>query len=335
MPGRKSRKPEPARAQPDSLPVSASLPAQIRVDESPPRERLDVFLRRNLPGVSRAMLQRLLEQGDIRVDGRMAKPAHHPRVGETISLHWPEARPATAQAEEIPLQILYEDDDLVVIHKPAGLVVHPAAGHREHTLVNALLHHCAGRLSGVGGVARPGLVHRLDKDTTGCLVAAKSDFAHHHLSAQFARRQVEKIYQTIVCGRMTRESGMIDAAIARHPTQRQRMTVVAAGREARSTYRVVERWRDATFVEVRLHTGRTHQVRVHLWHQGFPVMGDLIYGRRANARFSELAGYTAPRQLLHARRLGLVHPRTEQAMVFEAPLPADFAAALEFLRRRG
>jgi 23S rRNA pseudouridine1911/1915/1917 synthase len=313
--------------------LSTNLPTQIIVDKSLPQERLDRFLRRCLPDVSRAALQRLLAEGSIQVDGRIVKPTHRPRAGETVTLRWPEAQPALAQAEDIPLDIIYEDDDLVVLNKPAGLVVHPAAGHREHTLVNALLHHCAGRLSGVGGVARPGLVHRLDKDTTGCLVAAKNDFVHHHLSAQFAGRQVEKVYQAIVCGPMTGQSGLIDAALARHPTQRQRMTVTTAGgREARSSYRVLERWRDATWVEVRLHTGRTHQVRVHLWHLGFPVAGDLIYGRRANARLKELTGYAAPRQLLHARRLALVHPRSGQRVAFEAPLPADFNVALELLR---
>ncbi|MGA2174116.1 MAG: RluA family pseudouridine synthase [Verrucomicrobiota bacterium] len=312
-----------------------NLPQQIIIDKSLPQERLDVFLRRRLPAVSRAALQRLLAQGAIRVDGRIVKPTHHPRAGETLTLQWPEARPALAQAEDIPLDILYEDDDMVVLNKPAGLVVHPAAGHHEHTLVNALLHHCAGRLSGVGGVARPGLVHRLDKDTTGCLVAAKNDFVHHHLSAQFAGRQVEKVYHAIACGRMTPETGLIDAAIARHPTQRKRMAVaVAAGREARSSYRVLERWREASWVEVGLHTGRTHQVRVHLRHLGFPVVGDLVYGRRANALLKESTGYAAPRQLLHARRLALVHPRTGQRLVFEAPLPPDFAVALDFFRLR-
>jgi 23S rRNA pseudouridine1911/1915/1917 synthase len=306
---------------------------EIKIDQSLPQERLDQFLRRCLPEVSRGTLQRLLAEGNIRVDGRRVKPAHHPRAGESVTIQWPEATPAAAQAEDLPLDIIYEDDDLVVLNKPAGLVVHPAAGHPEHTLVNALLHHCAGRLSGVGGVARPGLVHRLDKDTTGCLIAAKTDFAHHHLSAQFAGREVEKVYQAIACGRITNETGLINAAITRHPTERKRMTVAeAGGREAHSSYRVLERWRHATWVEVRLHTGRTHQVRVHLWHLGFPVAGDLVYGRRANARLQELAKYVAPRQLLHARRLGLVHPRTKKRMIFEAPLPEDFARALEFFR---
>src|SRR5205814_111238 len=200
----------------------------------------------------------------IRVNGLKVKPTHTPRAGEQVEAHWPEARSAEAQPEEMPLDILFEDDALVVLHKPAGLVVHPAAGHDEHTLVNALLHHCAGQLSGIGGVARPGIVHRLDKDTSGCMVVAKNDETHIALSAQFATRKVEKIYHAIVCGEMERDSGEIRAAIARHPSHRKRMAVRAGtGREARTNYRVLERLRAATLVEASLHTGRTHQIRVH------------------------------------------------------------------------
>jgi 23S rRNA pseudouridine1911/1915/1917 synthase len=209
--------------------------------------------------------------------------------------------------------------------------VHPAAGHPRHTLVNALLHHCAGKLSGIGGVARPGIVHRLDKDTSGCLVVAKNDSAHLHLSAQFAGRTVGKIYQALACGRMLRLNGQIDAPIARDPANRQRMAVSGRkGREAHTGYRVLERWSEATWVEVELHTGRTHQIRVHLRHLGFPVAGDRVYGRRATARLEAATGYAAPRPLLHARQLTLTHPRDGRRMTFEAPLPEDFAAALAF-----
>jgi 23S rRNA pseudouridine1911/1915/1917 synthase len=233
--------------------------------------------------------------------------------------------------EEIPLDILHEDDDLLVLNKPAGLVVHPAAGHPEHTLVNALLHHCAGRLSGIGGVARPGIVHRLDKETSGCLIVAKNDAAHLKLSEQFAARQVLKIYQAIVCGRMPRAAGEIIASIARHPAQRKRMAVTrTGGRQARTSYRVLEQLKDVARVELRLHTGRTHQIRVHLEHLGCPVLGDLVYGKRQNLRLKEASGYVAPRQLLHAAKLALVHPRTQRRMTFEAPLPEDFAVAMDF-----
>ncbi len=306
------------------------------VDESLPRQRLDVFLRRKLPGLSRGAIQRLLAQGDIRVDGEIVKPTHHPRAGETVVLQRPEASPAIAQAEDMPLDILFEDEDLLVLNKPAGWVVHPAAGHREHTLVNALLHHCRGQLSGIGGVARPGIVHRLDKDTSGCLVAAKNDAAHVHLSAQFAGRDIKKIYQALACGRMPRLSGQIDAPIARDPSHRQRMAVRGRnGRQARTSYRVLERWAAATLVELDLHTGRTHQIRVHLRHLGFPVAGDLVYGRRATARLEEAAGYKAPRPLLHARKLTLTHPRNGRRMTFEAALPEDFALALDYFHRQG
>jgi len=315
--------------------MNAAAPEIIIVDATLPRQRLDVFLRRKLPGLSRGAIQRLLAQGHIRVEGKIVKPTHHPRAGETVVLQRPEALPAPAQAEDLPLDILHEDEDLLVLNKPAGWVVHPAAGHREHTLVNALLHHCRGQLSGIGGVARPGIVHRLDKDTSGCLVAAKNDAAHLHLSAQFAGRHVEKIYQAVACGRMPRGSGHIDAPIARDPAHRQRMAVrVRSGREARTSYRVLERWAGATLVEVELHTGRTHQIRVHLRHLGFPVAGDRVYGRRATARLEEASGYNAPRPLLHARRLTLTHPRDGRRMTFETPLPEDFAAALDFFRRQ-
>jgi 23S rRNA pseudouridine1911/1915/1917 synthase len=309
-------------------------PRSFVIDASLPLGRLDVFLRGKLPDVSRGAIQRLLAGGQIRVDGKIVKPTHRPRAGERVTIEWPEPIPAGAQAEDIPLDILFEDESLLVLNKPAGVVVHPAAGHTEHTLVNALLHHCRGQLSGIGGVARPGIVHRLDKDTSGCLVIAKTDAAHVALSEQFSTRQVEKIYQAIACGSIPRDSGNIEAAIARHPTQRKKMAVTErAGRKARSSYRVLERWGDATFLEVALHTGRTHQIRVHLAHLGFPVAGDLVYGRRTNVILRESSGYSAPRQLLHAWRLAFVHPVRQRRLVIEAPLPGDFAIALDFFRK--
>jgi 23S rRNA pseudouridine1911/1915/1917 synthase len=224
-----------------------------------------------------------------------------------------------------------------VLNKPAGLVVHPGAGHEEHTLVNALLHHCQGSLSGIGGVARPGIVHRLDKETSGCLVVAKNDETHVALSAQFAKRQVGKNYNAIVCGELARESGEIRAAIARHPSHRKRMAVRddESGRAAHTSYRVLERLNSATFVEAQIHTGRTHQVRVHFQFIGHPLVGDETYGARQNARLKELTHYAAPRVMLHARELSFIHPRTEEQMTFEAPLPKDFREALKFLHVQG
>jgi 23S rRNA pseudouridine1911/1915/1917 synthase len=305
----------------------------VTVKTSLPLERLDTYLRAEFPAVSRGTIQRLIEQGHIRVNGRIVKPTHHPMAGEVVEVHWPDARPAEAQPEEIPLDILFEDKDLLVLNKSPGLVVHPAAGHEEHTLVNALLHHCAGELSGIGGVARPGIVHRLDKETSGCLVVAKNDTAHLALAEQFAGRTTEKVYHAILCGEVTREHGEIRAAIARHPSHRKRMAVTdGQGREAWTSYRVLERLRAATLVEALLHTGRTHQIRVHFQHLGFPVAGDATYGSRQNTRLVETTGYTAPRQMLHAYKLGFMHPRKKKKMTFEAPWPEDFEAAVAALK---
>lgn len=308
----------------------------ITVEISRPSERLDVYLREIFPMVSRGTIQRLIEQGHIRVDGQNVKPTHHPHAGEMIEVHWPEARPAEAQPEEIPLDILYEDGDLLVLNKPPGLVVHPAAGHEEHTLVNALLHHCAGQLSGIGGVARPGIVHRLDKETSGCLVVAKNDTAHMGLAEQFAGRTLEKIYHAIVCGEVPRESGEVRAAIARHPTHRKRMAVTdGSGREAWTSYRVLEKLHGATLMEARLHTGRTHQIRVHFQHVGHPIVGDATYGAKPNKRLTEQTGFAAERQMLHARKLTLLHPVKQKKLSFDAPWPEDFRAALAALRKAG
>ena len=275
-----------------------------------------------------------MEEGHILVDGRQVKPTHRPRAGETVQVHWPEARPATAQPEAIPLEILYEDEALLVLNKAAGLVVHPASGHERFTVVNALLHHCQGKLSGIGGVARPGIVHRLDKDTSGCMVVAKNDDAHLALSSQFASRKVGKVYQAIVCGVMARDSGEIRAAIARHTSHRKCMAVDEEfGREAHTSYRVLERMEGSTLVEASLHTGRTHQIRVHFKYLGYPLVGDEVYGHRQNLRLGELTNYTAPRQMLHSFRIGFIHPRTAKRMEFEAPLPEDFEEALKALRR--
>jgi 23S rRNA pseudouridine1911/1915/1917 synthase len=306
----------------------------LTIARSLPAERLDTFLRRQFPAASRGAIQRLIEQGHVTVNGRPAKPTHAPRAGEVIRIEWPAARPAVAQPEALPLDILFEDDALLVVNKPAGLVVHPAAGHEEHTLVNALLHHCQGGLSGIGGVARPGIVHRLDKDTSGCLVVAKSDDAHLALAAQFAGRQVEKVYHAIVCGVMPRDEGHIRAAIARHPSHRKRMAVREddSGRAAHTSYRVLERLREATLVEALLHTGRTHQIRVHFQYIGHPLAGDLTYGQRPTRRLAELTGYEAPRVMLHARKLAFTHPRTGKRVACEAPWPADLADAVRFLK---
>ena len=312
----------------------SSRAEEFTVERTLPAERLDTFLRQRYPGVYRGAIRRLIEQGYIRVNGQPVKPTHAPHAGEVVRVEWPEARPAEAQPEDIPLDILFEDEVLLVLNKPAGLVVHPGAGHEAHTLVNALLHHCAGRLSGIGGVARPGIVHRLDKDTSGAMVVAKTDEAHIALSNQFSGRSVEKTYHAIVCGELLRERGDIHAAIARHWSHRKRMAVQEedGGRAAHTSYSVLERLRGATLVEARLHTGRTHQVRVHFQFLGHPLLGDQTYGARQNRRLAELYHFSAERQMLHARRIVFTHPRSAERLALEAPWPQDFQDALTALR---
>ncbi len=280
--------------------------------------RLDHFLPPRAPELSRSRLQALILSGHVTVDGRAVKPGAKLRGGERIVLTEPPPSPDTAHAEDIALDVLFEDDDIIVLNKPPGLVVHPAAGHATGTLVNALLHHCEG-LSGIGGVERPGIVHRLDKETSGCLVAAKNDHAHQSLVRQFAGREVTKIYLALAAGKFAATSGEVNAPIGRHPVHRQRMAVLRAGkgREARTSWRVLAELPCGTLVECTLHTGRTHQIRVHLKHLGHPILGDDVYGKRGPFQ----------RQMLHAWKLGFAHPRAGRRLDFTAPVPGDFLAA--------
>jgi 23S rRNA pseudouridine1911/1915/1917 synthase len=291
-------------------------------------KRLDVALARLEPTLSRAQVQRLIEQGEVTVAGGVAKPAHKLRAGERIEGRVPEPVPATVAAQEIPLAILHEDADLVVVDKPAGMVVHPAAGHAQGTLVNALLHHCRD-LSGVGGQLRPGIVHRIDKDTSGVLVVAKHDRAHRFLAAQWKQHSIDREYLAFVRGAPRADSGTVDAPIGRHPTDRKRMSTRArVSRSAVTHWRVEERLRGATLLRVRLETGRTHQIRVHMASIGLPLLGDPVYGGgRALPSARGIA-----RQALHATLLGFTHPTTGERMRFESPLPADLLALREALR---
>ena len=288
-------------------------------------ERLDVFLARTVPDLSRAHAQRLIADGRVRVNGRAGRASLRLAAGDEVVTEVPAAQPAPLVPEALPLTVVYEDQDLIVVDKPPGLTVHPAPGHPAGTLVNALLAHCAD-LGGIEGSLRPGIVHRLDKDTSGLMVVAKNDRAQLGLSGQIARHEVLKAYLALVAGHPPR-SGVIDAPIGRHPAQRKRMAVVVEGRPARTHYRVVgDVGGDALAVAV-LETGRTHQVRVHFAAIHHPVVGDPVYGRR-----SDLVG----RQFLHAWRLGFRHPRTGDWLELEAPLPADLHAALAgALRRAG
>lgn len=315
----------PASERTDSFTVEASLP----------RARLDAFLRERFPTVSRGTIQRLIDEGQILVNDRCVKPTHPPRKGDRVDIHWPRAKPARLRPVDLSLEVLFEDEDLLVINKSPDLVVHPAAGNEERTLVNALLHHCQGQLSGIGGVQRPGIVHRLDKDTSGCIVVAKNDATHLGLSKQFADRSIEKIYLAIVHGDMAQSSGDIKAAIARHPNHRKVMTVVTGqGKEAWTSYRIMQRLREATLMEVTLHTGRTHQIRVHFKHIGHPLVGDTTYGKRNITKLAELTGFTPPRVMLHSYRLTFVHPRTGEYKLIQAPMPKDFREAIAALALR-
>ena len=284
------------------------------------RLRLDRYLATELPQFSRSRLQHLIRKGFVRLNGHPARASDQVRAGDRVEVQEPPMEKARYEAEPIPLNILFEDGDLLVINKPAGLVIHPGAGHREHTLVNALLHHCP-TLSGIGGQERPGIVHRLDKETSGCLVVAKNDATHRALASQFAGRTVQKVYLALAAGKLRNSAGAIEADIGRHPVHRQRMTIARArGRTAKTDYRVVRAGLNATLVECRLHTGRTHQIRVHLHHLGHPILGDKIYAAKSAKHF--------PRQMLHAWKLGFEHPRAGEWKVFEAPTPDDFNDAL-------
>jgi 23S rRNA pseudouridine1911/1915/1917 synthase len=301
-------------------PNENSTPVQLIVSANEAKLRLDQFLAKRLPEFSRSRLQHLIRNGFVRLNNSTSRPHHIVRGGDKIELTEPPLEKIETLPEQIPLEVLFEDNDLIVINKPAGIVVHPGAGHREHTLVNALLNHCAA-LSGIGGKERPGIVHRLDKETSGCLVVAKNDAAHRELSKQFAERTVEKIYLALVAGKLRKATGVIEEKIGRHPVHRQRMSATALrGRAARTEYRVVQSSERASLIECRLHSGRTHQIRVHLHHLGHPVLGDKVYAPRL--------AKDLPRQMLHAWKLGFRHPRTQEWKSFEAPLPADFNEAL-------
>ncbi len=306
-----------------------------REHRAPPEargERLDQHLSRVFPDLTRSRIHGLIEAGHAQVDGRPAKPALRLKGGELLSLHVPAPVPALPVAEALPLSVLHEDKDLVVVDKAAGMVVHPGAGHASGTLVNALLHRVKD-LAGVGGELRPGIVHRLDKDTTGCLVVAKHEKALVALQKAFKTRAVEKTYLALVHGKPKAEA-RLETLYGRHPVHRQRFTgKVKEGKPALTVYRVLEQFDGAALVEVELHTGRTHQIRVHLAEAGHPLLGDTVYGagRKAKGLVAE-AQEALGRQALHAWKLVLPHPRTGKALHLEAPLPEDFTAALALLR---
>lgn len=289
--------------------------------------RIDKFLSESCPGQSRSFLQKLLKSELVSVNGKTVKSSYKVSAGETVSFEAPEAVEAEITAQEMPLDILYEDSDVILINKPKGMVVHPAAGHYEGTLVNGLMHHCRDQLSGINGVMRPGIVHRIDMDTTGVIIACKNDLAHNSIAEQLKVHSITRKYYAVVFGSLPDDEGTVEAPIGRHPTDRKKMSVISKnGKEAVTHYRVLERFHGYTYVECRLETGRTHQIRVHMASIGHPLLGDQVYGP-AKQPF-HLKGQT-----LHAGVLGFVHPRTGEYMEFSAPLPDYFEELLSKLRR--
>jgi 23S rRNA pseudouridine1911/1915/1917 synthase len=275
--------------------------------------RLDMWLALQVPALSRSRIQSLIHEGHARVNGQLSKPGQKLRGGDRVELREPPPVATGLAPEAIPLDVIHEDEHLIIVNKAVGMVVHPAVGNETGTLVHALLHHCD-RLSGIGGVERPGIVHRLDKETSGCMVVAKTDAAHQSLSRQFAERDILKIYLALAQGGFRRLSGTVDAPIGRHRIHRQKMAVVEEGRPAKTDWMVRTVYPWGVLVECRLHTGRTHQIRVHLKHLKHPILGDHVYGCRDDF----------PRVMLHAWRLGFKHPASGETMEFKAELPDDF-----------
>ena len=301
-------------------------PILLRASEESKNQRLDAFLASSLDGLTRSQATRLIESGEVAVNGRAVSKSYKLAGGEDIAVTLPEPEPVEAVPQDIPLDVVYEDADVIVVNKPSGMVVHPAPGHPDGTLVNALLYHCAGTLSGIGGALRPGIVHRIDRDTSGLIIAAKNDAAHQYLSAQLADHTLARTYECIVVGALREDRGTVDAPIARHPTDRKRMAVVAGGREAVTHWEVIARYPGYTHVRCRLETGRTHQIRVHMAYIGHPILGDTVYGAK-----KEVPGLTG--QCLHAVGLRFLHPRSHEVVELSCPLPEEFTRMLQKIRK--
>lgn len=295
--------------------------ALLRTTESEKGMRLDAYLASALDELTRSAAAKLISDGQVTVDGRTAGKSLKLSGGETVEVTLPEPEAIDAVAQDIPLDVVYEDSDVIVVNKPAGLVVHPAPGHPDGTLVNALLYHCGDSLSGIGGALRPGIVHRIDRDTSGLIIAAKSDAAHQALTAQLSDHTLGRTYECIVTGNLREDRGTVDAPIARHPTDRKKMAVVAGGRNAVTHWEVIAHYPGYTYVRCRLETGRTHQIRVHMAYIGHPILGDTVYGNKKS-----VPGLTG--QCLHAVGLQFLHPRTGELVQLSCPLPEEFTGML-------
>ena len=291
-------------------------------------QRVDAWLAANLEDVTRSAAARLLEEGRVTCAGKPLAKNYKLRGGETVEVSLPDPEPVDVLPQDIPLDVVYEDADVIVVNKPKGLVVHPAPGHPDGTLVNALLHHCGDSLSGIGGELRPGIVHRIDRDTSGLIIAAKNDSAHQKLAAQLQDHTLARIYHCIVTGNLREDSGTVNAPIGRHPVDRKKMAVVANGRPAVTHWTVLERFPGFTYVECRLETGRTHQIRVHMAHIGHPILGDTVYGNK-----KPVPGLQG--QCLHAVGLRFLHPRTGEMVELSCGLPEEFRTQLQKCGARG
>ena len=301
-------------------------PILLQTSEEDRGARLDAFLARTVDDLTRSAAAKAIEEGRVLVSGKVPSKSLKLTGNETIEFTPEEPAPIDAVPQDIPLDVVYEDDDVIVVNKPSGLVVHPAPGHPDGTLVNALLYHCGASLSGVGGALRPGIVHRIDRDTSGLIIAAKNDYAHQFLSAQLADHTLARTYECIVVGNLREDSGTVDAPIARDSRDRKRMAVVPGGRRAVTHWTVLARYPGYTHVQCRLETGRTHQIRVHMAYLGHPILGDTVYGAK-----KPVPGLTG--QCLHAVGLQFIHPRTKELVSLSCPLPGEFTAALRKIDR--
>ena len=296
-------------------------PILLKTTEESRGKRLDAYLAENIDELTRSAAANLIEAGAVLVDGKTAAKSYKISGGETVEVTLPEPTAIDAVPQDIPLDVVYEDSDVIVVNKPSGMVVHPAPGHADGTLVNALLYHCGESLSGIGGALRPGIVHRIDRDTSGLIIAAKNDAAHQSLTAQLSDHTLGRTYECIVTGNLREDAGTVDAPIARHPTDRKKMAVVSGGRNAVTHWEVIARYPGYTHVRCRLETGRTHQIRVHMAYLGHPILGDTVYGNK-----KEVPGLTG--QCLHAVGLQFLHPRTGELIKLSCELPEEFTRML-------
>lgn len=298
---------------------------EFMIEDKSAGERIDKFLSEALPDLSRSYIQKLIKDGQITVNQKVVKANYKMNAGDFLSMDEPELQEPDIEAEDIPLDILYEDSDLLIVNKPKGMVVHPSAGHYSGTLVNALMHYCKDDLSGINGVMRPGIVHRIDMDTTGSLLVCKNDFTHNEIAEQLKVHSITRVYHAIVHGNLKENEGTIDAPIGRHPVDRKKMSINHKnGKEAVTHYKVLKRYKNFTYIECRLETGRTHQIRVHMASILHPLLGDSVYGPAK-------CPYKLQGQTLHAKTIGIIHPRTKEYLEIDAPLPEYFEELLEKL----